>query len=141
MQKYIWYWNDHAVSAGTANEYVAYNLGWYFASLTDYFGCIDTTRMVFIDPTGISDQALNSSIRLYPNPTTGKLILQTTGAITHDINLSVFNVLGKEIINQTFKVKDIQTIKEIDISGQPAGTYTVIIRYQNTNLHQLIKKE
>jgi hypothetical protein len=141
MKLYTWYRNDTFDFNTLFNSYDISNKGSYYAILTNYDDCIAKTRSVYIDPSGIADRHFSGEFVIYPNPTSGKLILEANKPFSADITLSLINLYGREILHKTIKAIDLQTTKEIDISDQPAGTYTVIICYQNENFHQLIIKE
>jgi hypothetical protein len=140
MKGYKWYRNDTLVSSA-GNFFIATVNGSYYVILTDSNDCVDKSRKVIINLIDINQQHLKGSLKLYPNPTTGKLVLETDEQINGEINLIITNIYGREIINRTVKSNDIQTANEINISDQPAGIYTIVIKYQNNNFHQLIIKE
>jgi len=141
MKLYTWYRNYIFYYTTTSNSYQVSRKGNYYAILTNNDDCKAQTRSVNIDPSGINDRNVTGGFVIYPNPTTGKLMLESNEPLTGDLGLLITNMYGGTILNQTFKANDLQTVKEIDISDQPAGTYTVIICYQNSNFHQLIIKE
>jgi len=141
MKTYTWYRNYQVVSIGSSNTYKALQSGLYYAVLTDSINCTITTRSIYISLAGMNQSSGQPVFRLYPNPTNGILTLETTGTLTGDVIIKLMNAYGREIMNRTFKPNDLQTAKEFDVSDQSAGTYTVIIRYQNASFHQLIIKE
>jgi hypothetical protein len=141
MKNYRWYRNDTLISTADSNIFTAPSNGGYYVLLTDSNDCIDRSRTVIINLIGINQRHSMGSVKLYPNPTTGKLMLETDEPITGEISLIITNMYGREIINRTVKSNDIQTVKEIDISDQPAGIYTIFIRYQKNSYHQIIIKE
>lgn len=65
----------------------------------------------------------NTTIRLYPNPTTGTLILQTEGAISKEAQLQVLDLWGRRI--QTEQLSAGQIRHEFSIAALPAGLYFV----------------
>jgi hypothetical protein len=141
MQTYDWYKDGSLVFTGNSNIYTVLLPGWYHAVVTDSINCNIKTRSVYMSLSGINQSDGYSAFRLYPNPTNGKLMLEAGIPLNDEVRVKVFNALGKEMLNKTVSVTDIQSGKEIDISDQPAGTYSIIIRYQNTAFHQLIIKE
>jgi hypothetical protein len=140
MKLYVWYWNNQVIYSGAKNSYDAYMKGWYRVGLTDSADCVAHTRIVQMKLDGINYNPQTNAFDLYPNPTTGKLKLEINSTFAGDVILTVFNVYGKEILNKTFNSKDYQKAVELDLSDQPAGTYELLIRYQNRNFHQLIIK-
>lgn len=74
--------------------------------------------------TGIRQSGVSKikSLKLYPNPTTGKFL------VDHEIErLEVFNIHGKRIIQQA--------CNDVDISNNPAGYYTVRVNDRNNTYH------
>jgi hypothetical protein len=140
MKSYDWYRNDTFLLSGTL-MYMATVNGAYYVILTDTNSCVDTSRTINIKLVNIGNDPFQGYLKIYPNPNSGKLMLEINNPVSGDISLSLINIYGQEILCKTFKPNDLQTTKEINISDQPAGTYTVIIRYQNRNFHQLIIKE
>ncbi|MFD2541655.1 T9SS type A sorting domain-containing protein [Lacinutrix gracilariae] len=69
----------------------------------------------------------NNSIQeltIYPNPTTNSLYFK--GNITEDLNVSVYNVLGKQVLNAT-----VNQNQALDVSKLNNGVY--IIKFNNYN--------
>jgi hypothetical protein len=101
-------------------------------SFTDGFGntqecSFDVTVDIF---NGILDLS-KTGISIYPNPTSGVFTINNRG-LTID-NLSIFDILGKQIIEKT----DMQQNETIDLSGFENGIYLVRIQTEN---RYLIKK-
>lgn len=63
---------------------------------------------------GLDEEKLYSDIELFPNPTTGKVTLKSTG--NPILNYKVYNVFGKEVAAEI-------TNHELDLSSQPSGIY------------------
>lgn len=66
---------------------------------------------------GVDEQTLASLIKIYPNVSTG--IFHVEQAEINDIELRVFDALGKEVHHQDFQ----SYTAEIDLSKQKAGIY------------------
>ncbi|MCB0805148.1 MAG: T9SS type A sorting domain-containing protein [Bacteroidales bacterium] len=84
--------------------------------------------------TGISEELLNSSIAIYPNPTTGDVNISLNTRL-ENIEVSVFNVLNETIINND-EISNQESV-QLDLSDQPAGLYFVRIKSGTT---EIIKK-
>jgi hypothetical protein len=89
--------------------------------------CIDNIAAeAFYNNVGITDFNLDSKIRVYPNPTTGKLRIEIAGQARNDAaTIEVFDIYGRKqkIVNRISEIgkSDI----EIDISQLPAGIYVI----------------
>lgn len=79
---------------------------------------------------GIDDVVSNQNISLYPNPTFGKLYIDTVG---NDLSKEIYisNVLGE---TKTIQITD----NPVDLSGFSAGIYYVKIR-GISDVHKIIK--
>lgn len=74
------------------------------------------------DPTasGIEETLTNSVVSIYPNPGSGKFLLQVENSQTKKLKLEVYNTIGERILQQNI-------INEIDLSDSPKGIYFVKI--------------
>ena len=61
------------------------------------------------------------SISVFPNPTSSILNINFDG----DLNLSIFNMLGQQVLETNSK--------QIDISGLETGTYILIVQNLESN--------
>ncbi|NVO02333.1 MAG: T9SS type A sorting domain-containing protein [Bacteroidetes bacterium] len=81
----------------------------------------------YYDPNaGINlQQTVNGNdVNIYPNPTNGLVNFAINGANTEDMNITVFDVMGKMIINQTLNVNGL-TNTSFDFSSYAKGVYVV----------------
>jgi hypothetical protein len=63
---------------------------------------------------------------IYPNPTSGKVMVSATNSHSAINSISVFNVIGKTVLSQQFATGIAET--EIDLSSQPKGLYIFMIQ-------------
>jgi hypothetical protein len=73
---------------------------------------------------GIND-VLTNEINIYPNPTSGKVTLSTGNSQASISSISVFNMVGKEVLSQQSAVGSEVTV---DLSSQPKGLYILLIK-------------
>lgn len=88
--------------------------------------------------TPTTDKILNKNMRVYPNPTSSRLILETNAAsfLATD-NFQIYSMLGKKI--QTIKITAPHS--PIDLSNQPRGAYLLIANLQGKQqTFKIIKK-
>jgi hypothetical protein len=82
-------------------------------------------------PLSASSFSQIDGLKMYPNPAKNNLFIET--ALNSDINVSIINVLGKEVINS--KVSN----NAVNISGLTPGMYIVKITEEgNTSTKKLI---
>ncbi len=86
-------------------------------------------------PSAIKNISKKSvKLKLYPNPSTGKLFLDlTTGTkseVSDDIEINVYTALQRQIFSKKISYRENKTIT-IDLSKYPAGIY--IIEYKTEN--------
>lgn len=65
-----------------------------------------------------SDSFAVSNVKLYPNPTSNVLNIESEGTIQ---NIAIFNVLGQEVVNKSTNESSIR----LDVSGLNAGVYVI----------------
>ncbi|MFD2823717.1 T9SS type A sorting domain-containing protein [Lacinutrix iliipiscaria] len=73
-----------------------------------------------------------NEITIYPNPTKNKLNFK--GNFTNDLNISIYNVLGKRVMNNT-----IQLGQNLDVSKLNSGIYIIKFKDYNTT-YKFIKQ-
>lgn len=83
------------------------------------------TGTLFFDNVYFSSVNLNSTsfingskVKLYPNPTSNILNIESVGTIQ---NISIYNVLGQEVMNKLTN----ETLVILDVSGLNAGVYVI----------------
>lgn len=86
-------------------------------------GCsASATRTIeVVSCVGINEKEANSFIRVYPNPSQGKLVIHAGTAIQ---TLSVMDYTGRLILQSSVAA----TETEIDLSAYAAGIYTLVIQ-------------
>lgn len=77
-------------------------------------------------------------VKIYPNPTKGRLAVEVSGMKETDTGVvSIFNMKGGLILQENFSLCRV----ELDISGQPAGTYVMKISVGGKNTSWRIIKQ
>ena len=79
--------------------------------------------------TNIFNYKNGNTLSVFPNPTTGKIQIMTSGAVIR--NLEIYNVLGENI----YKASDYkqQAMNEADLSDFQKGIYYIKVIYENGN--------
>lgn len=74
-------------------------------------------------------------IIVYPNPSDGIFTFKTDGIVLDDFEMKVVNVIGKEILSKPVKQAYFQDqTYMINLKGQPAGIYFLMLRSNSENI-------
>jgi hypothetical protein len=116
---YLWSTGDTTATVDDLGE------GMYSVTVTDENGCsaADTVVVVSAEET----QVLLQKALIYPNPSSGLLILDLHLAVPADLDVELFNNLGQRTAFMR-KPKLLREKVEWDLSTLPAGAYWLIIR-------------
>jgi hypothetical protein len=73
-------------------------------------------------PTGIMDKLSKDEFKVYPNPATENLNFEFTEAFQNDVNVSILNILGKTVLQETISASRSQSFR-LDVSRFESGIY------------------
>jgi len=98
----------------------------------DVSGWSDTWSFLTDTATSIDPLIFNEfTINIYPNPTTGKAILELGADKSSKVQLSVMDILGKTVMDEDFYLKTGLNKKEINLEGLQEGIY--LVKFQDTD--------
>lgn len=109
-------------------------------TFTDNNSCInsDTTSVYVVLCTNIEDVNVIPNIRIYPNPNTGKFIVEKINEFNQSISVKLLDGNSKLIIDKT--ILNNQDIIEFDITNYSKGLYYLhIIIDNNTFVKKILK--
>jgi hypothetical protein len=86
--------------------------------------------------TGIDQLSIKPDFNLYPNPTTGKLLLVFDQIPPYGISISVEDITGKYCLKQLIRDKEVW----IDLSGNIPGIYFIKTDQNNIKTQKVILK-
>jgi hypothetical protein len=127
--KYQWYRNNNPIAGANANTFTMLYDGNYFAEVSDGNDCSkysDTISVVNLSVGNVNAQ--QNELLIYPNPSTGKFIVQYSQLV----NVDVLDMFGQIILQQ----KD---SKELDLQQFPDGMY--LLHVTNSKDGSFIKFE
>jgi len=123
---YSYDWDDGS------NNFINLGLevGTYVVIISDDNSC-EQSIDVIVDgtTTAVDDLDIISLFNLSPNPTNGEIFLDLTLSQSSNINISVYNILGQSIYNNSYKGLNFQ--EKLDLSAEPSGTYFVRVHNEN----------
>lgn len=85
---------------------------------------LDNMNIISYSTVGINKQQNLTGITIYPNPSSGKIRIEGLNSTGVSTDISVINVLGQEVLNQSISNEQSTTI---DLSEYSQGTYFVNI--------------
>ncbi|HNS47404.1 MAG TPA: PKD domain-containing protein [Bacteroidales bacterium] len=89
------------------------------------------TNFVEVGYVGMDDRRLTAEhIELYPNPTTGALVLDLKGDVSDVVSIRCYNSLGERILEIT-REQGILHQMQFDLAGNPPGLYLLSVHTEN----------
>ncbi|HLG33971.1 MAG TPA: T9SS type A sorting domain-containing protein, partial [Bacteroidia bacterium] len=117
---YQWFLNDTAIAGATASTYVPVVDGNYTVQVTDDLGCTYLSAIFTVTGVGIEEYYSDDVIRVYPNPVSAELFINSSEKINH---IQVFDVVGKAIFY-------------LQPQTSPVPTYSGNLKLQTSNFAQ-----
>ncbi|MDG1477116.1 MAG: T9SS type A sorting domain-containing protein, partial [Vicingaceae bacterium] len=138
FNSYLWSNNSNGsqLLVDTSNFNIGNNNIWVEG--INSFGCIanDTIDVTFSNLTNIEDFSLQN-LKIFPNPTNGIINIEFENKYSKNINIQVFNIYGKVILNEKNKSQKIT----INLKSYTNGIYFVKLYNENDNKTFKIIKE
>lgn len=117
-------------SGATSNTLTELSAGTYSYTATDSFGCERSDTLTVVDTlTGIENISLFEQLRLYPNPTDGRLNLEIVAKDGSLVSIFLCNALGEKI--RTFESNTLITEHKLFIwsmNNLSSGIYFIRIQ-------------
>ncbi|MEX2379360.1 MAG: T9SS type A sorting domain-containing protein [Vicingaceae bacterium] len=84
-------------------------------------GCIDTSACFLITGVGLAENKSNTSIEVFPNPTSGTFTIKLSNQNNSSYHVGIFNAIGKLILSKDFEN---QNILHFQLNESP-GVYLI----------------
>jgi hypothetical protein len=146
-----WFLNGVIIPGATGLSLCAKTSGNYVLEITDNAtGCSSSfLRIVTFDPTGVNCttgteerfDALVNDLKIFPNPTNGKLWLEFGLNENSDAAVIVRNALGSAIYRQSYRNLLGNNQLAIELTAQPAGVYFLELQVQDGRKNLRIVKQ
>ncbi len=134
---YLWDFGDGSTSSVENPSHVFSNTGPHTITLTVTNICGTDTYSSIVSMVGLDELSNIGSVAVFPNPSFGVVTLSLNLLTQSDINLSVQNVLGKEIYKNNLKQSTGQVSHKINLSNVGSGVYFIHV---NVGGEKLIRK-
>jgi hypothetical protein len=113
---YQWFFNNVAIGGATSQDLAFTQNGAYKVRVVDANGCEGYSNQYFVNNVGIVSTAAGRSIRVYPNPTSGLLRIESSVKV----KVVLRDVTGKEVLSA-------ENVKELDLADVSNGMYLLYI--------------
>ncbi len=105
--------------------------------ISDANGCVNAATL-YVVITGMTDLMADANISIFPNPSTGKFILEWKNNETRsEISIRVVNTLNEEVYTISERIASDQWKGEIDLSNLTTGIYFIELK----NGDKLVRKK
>ncbi len=95
------------------------------------------TRSATAPSEFFQEEISEQSVKIYPNPTKGNLVVELSGSEIKKGSVSIFNMSGRKIIQQQISNSRVT----LDLSNYPAGVYLLKIYVdENSTTWKVIKE-
>ncbi|MBN4062357.1 T9SS type A sorting domain-containing protein, partial [Bacteroidales bacterium AH-315-I05] len=123
---YTYQWNDP--DSQTTSYASGLCAGTYNVTVTDINGCITTATVIVQFSTDV--KLLFKAYlehRIYPNPNSGKFILELISFKENNVEIELLNMLGQNVYLQQLTNLGGKHLYEMDVSKHPPGVYSLLI--------------
>jgi hypothetical protein len=130
---YQWLLNGAPIPGATTPVYIVHQPGSYSLQISDGNGCLAVSTPVLI--TGLSHEQLESSISVYPNPTSTGWQLAVSKELMGSV-IEVFDATGQLVYHSDIR----QQTQDMRLANAAAGVYELrIISQQGSYARKLVK--
>jgi PKD repeat protein len=139
----LWVFGDGNSSTDPNPLHTYQNPGTYFVCLTGFnSNCQFVTNCdsMLIAPgmiNGLSSLEDDEVTKVYPNPTDGLLNIEYSNSSLNQLNLRMFDPLGKAIIQKEFNKRSEVILHQIDLSQYASGIYILML---NEKVYRIINR-
>lgn len=128
FEAYQWYFNGAPIPGATGSVHYPSQSGNYTVQAWDENDCSGNSFNVEFTFTGIADLSSAYDVRIYPNPTRGTFTLQANFGRSMDVQLSLKDLTGRDII-PTEKISAVSMIqRSFNIENLSMGVYYLELR-------------
>lgn len=137
VRNYEWFYNNNVIPNATSKEFIATESGVYYVRITDENGCRSFSALHNHRLVGVEEELLNQTLKIYPNPTSAIIIIESPKEKIKEIKL--YEIGGKYL---KVHIENYQNQKfRLDLSALPIGVYLAEIQTEKGAVWRKIVKE
>lgn len=127
--------NNNALVFGETNQSYSPQSNGNYAVIVTLNNCSDTSECVSITTVGIKEALSHQQVKIYPNPTTQKLIIETA---LNSGSVILYTALGQELQSKTVNLGQKQIL---DLGNLANGVYFIKVESEGKHLIERVIKE
>ncbi len=134
-----WHMNGAPVPGETNTIFNITQDGYYFLTATNALGCYTSSDTLFIPftPIGIGEeQAVLSSLKIYPNPSSGSFVIKFAVFQPENISISVIDLVGRSVCYNKYGSVNGVFESAVDLGDVLSGVYTININIGDYSFHR-----
>ncbi len=120
-----WYYNGSVIPGATQANLLYADTGLYTLSVTNSFGCINSSTVNITTPSGLNTINNYQGIALYPNPVKNILNISHKNAANIALNIAITDINGAIVYHENEIAINANSLVSIDISTLSNGVYFV----------------
>jgi len=133
-----WYFNGTIIPGATQANLLYADTGLYTLSVTNSFGCINSSTVNITTPSGVQTINNYQSLALYPNPVKNTLNISHKNAANIVLNIAITDINGAVVYQENQIGINTNSQVSIDISALSNGVYFVSLFNNEINQQQKI---
>ena len=134
---YYWFYNEWTQLNVTGHILAANTTGSYHVIAQDENNCRFKSNVYVYNPAGVNGN-LNSSIQIYPNPTSNAIYIESSNTFNKNTYIRIYSLDGKLIMSQPSHSK--ATKLTVDVSNLVKGIYILKLESENMTIERRIEK-
>jgi hypothetical protein len=136
-EAYQWYLNDDELSGETSRNLIVKELGSYKVEVFNEFDCSNMSDpMEIITDVAELDE---HDVKIFPNPTTGKLMIDVSAMSFDRAEVNITDLLGREVFSGSMNSQT--SALSVDLSNFASGVFIVKITIGNKTIIRRVVKQ
>lgn len=132
-----WYFNGNPIPGATSQTYIIDSSGYYKISSFNGF-CTTFSDSTYYTYAGINEFTSLSALHVFPNPNRGEFMLRFEAIKSTDIEISVVDVLGRNVFSEIRKGFSGSFSESIRLVSPEAGVYFLRISAEGFTINRKI---
>ena len=136
---YQWYLNGSPIAGATAATHNGTQSGDYTVVVTNAQGCSASSSVFSFIFVGITNAGISGiDVNVYPNPNNGQFILQLDLDKALQVELRIFDLLGRQVWNHSEALTFGEWKQNIDLTQLSKGTYFIEVRTETGKISRKV---